>query len=132
MNVYHIFNAHSGAGLWVGLATDQHDALRQLDAHVGAHEPSRYGGGAGLEWRTLGPAETLPELRDLLCTLDGTEDSDVFAALGLPSLPSGGLDMSALPTFGGDAPDDTAEVWSWDATSLLVGDSHPYAIVRRD
>ncbi len=28
---------------------------------------------------------------------------------------------SDLPTFGGSAPADTLEVWSWDETSLLVG-----------
>ncbi len=27
-----------------------------------------------------------------------------------------------LPTFGGDPPDDTHGVWSWDVSSLLVGD----------
>ena len=26
-----------------------------------------------------------------------------------------------LPTFGGEEPDDTSEVWSWDETRLLVG-----------
>jgi len=26
-----------------------------------------------------------------------------------------------LPTFGGDEPKDTLEVWSWDAKRLLVG-----------
>lgn len=26
-----------------------------------------------------------------------------------------------LPTFGGDEPADTQEIWSWDATHLLVG-----------
>ena len=26
-----------------------------------------------------------------------------------------------LPTYGGDTPDDTREVWSWDAGRLLVG-----------
>lgn len=28
---------------------------------------------------------------------------------------------SDLPTFGGPEPDDTTGIWSWDATSLLVG-----------
>lgn len=28
---------------------------------------------------------------------------------------------SSLPTFGGEEPDDTAQVWSWDEDSLLVG-----------
>lgn len=26
-----------------------------------------------------------------------------------------------LPTFGGDWPNDTREVWSWDKRSLIVG-----------
>jgi len=31
------------------------------------------------------------------------------------------IDWSSLPTFGGDEPDDTTEVWSWDEENLLVG-----------
>jgi len=30
--------------------------------------------------------------------------------------------MDALPTFGGEAPDDTDEIWSWDEARLLVSD----------
>ena len=26
-----------------------------------------------------------------------------------------------LPTFGGDEPNDTSEIWSWDNTRLIVG-----------
>ena len=33
----------------------------------------------------------------------------------------GEIDMSALPTFGGLEPVDTAGVWSWDQSRLLVG-----------
>jgi hypothetical protein len=29
--------------------------------------------------------------------------------------------LDDLPTFGGDEPKDTLEVWSWDETRLLVG-----------
>jgi len=29
--------------------------------------------------------------------------------------------LDDLPTFGGDEPDDTVGVWSWDAKRLLVG-----------
>ncbi len=29
-------------------------------------------------------------------------------------------DLTSLPTFGGDSPIDTAEVWSWDEHSVLV------------
>jgi len=31
------------------------------------------------------------------------------------------IDWSSLPTFGGEEPDDTTEVWSWDEENLLVG-----------
>lgn len=32
------------------------------------------------------------------------------------------VDMSSLPTFGGEEPDlDMGGIWSWDADSLLVG-----------
>lgn len=31
------------------------------------------------------------------------------------------FDLSSLPSFGGDWPDDTHCVWSWDADRLLVG-----------
>lgn len=30
-------------------------------------------------------------------------------------------DLDDLPTFGGDAPRDTSEIWAWDAERLLVG-----------
>ena len=30
-------------------------------------------------------------------------------------------DWSDLPTFGGDEPEDTMEVWSWDEDNLLIG-----------
>ncbi len=41
--------------------------------------------------------------------------------------------MTSLPTFGGDAPDDTREVWSWNEDSLIVGgSSDDYEIVSRD
>lgn len=38
-----------------------------------------------------------------------------------------------LPNFGGSAPADTASVWSWDATRLLVGTcADDLNIVSRD
>lgn len=40
--------------------------------------------------------------------------------------------MSKLPTFGGDEPDDTAGVFSWDETRLLVQTQSGWAIVGRD
>jgi hypothetical protein len=33
------------------------------------------------------------------------------------------IQMDNLPVFGGKTPDNTAGVWSWDETHLLVGDS---------
>ena len=30
-------------------------------------------------------------------------------------------DWSDFPTFGGPEPEDTAEIWSWDDTRLMVG-----------
>lgn len=38
---------------------------------------------------------------------------------GLP-MKHGGLDMTSLPTFGGEEPTDTSGVWSYDPTRLLV------------
>lgn len=32
------------------------------------------------------------------------------------------VDMTSLPTFGGEEPTNMAGVWSWEETSLLVGD----------
>lgn len=31
--------------------------------------------------------------------------------------------LASLPTFGGESPSNTDDVWSWDARRLLVGDS---------
>lgn len=32
------------------------------------------------------------------------------------------LDMTSLPTYGGEEPANTSRVWSWDGTHLLVGE----------
>ena len=38
-----------------------------------------------------------------------------------------------IPTFGGDMPDDTTHVWSWDEDRLLVGTcSDDYGIMTRE
>lgn len=53
---YVIFNRASGVELWEGVATDEHEALRQLDEEAHASEPSSYGygnGGSGLDWDIL-------------------------------------------------------------------------------
>jgi hypothetical protein len=41
------------------------------------------------------------------------------------------VDMTSLPTFGGREPSDTAGVWSWDETRLIVGTGSDYEIVDR-
>ena len=33
------------------------------------------------------------------------------------------IDLSDLPTFGGEEPADTRGVWSWDEKNLLVSDT---------
>ncbi len=40
--------------------------------------------------------------------------------------------METLPTFGGEEPDDTTGIWSWDETHFLVQKSAGYDLVRRD
>ena len=41
--------------------------------------------------------------------------------------------ITDLPTFGGDAPADTAGIWSWDESRLLVGTCiDDMEIVERD
>lgn len=34
------------------------------------------------------------------------------------------VDLSNLPTYGGEAPADTTGIWSWDANSILVFCDH--------
>jgi hypothetical protein len=41
-------------------------------------------------------------------------------------------DMSKLPTFGGDEPDGTLGIFSWDKTRLLVQTHTGWKIVKRD
>lgn len=42
------------------------------------------------------------------------------------------VDYSSLPNYGGEEPDDTSCVWSWDETRLLVGECQPFRIVDRE
>lgn len=65
---------------------------------------------------------TITNLDDLFCAMKAgdtnTMDGDEFSA--------------DLPTFGGDEPADTREVWSWDATRMIVGTcADDLAIVSR-
>jgi hypothetical protein len=132
--VYAIYNAHSGADMWIGLATDEQDALRQLDELVDADEPSRFGtrpNDSGLDWVEVEPATDLETLARALQAVGDFVDRETAAALGLPWRLDQ-VDMTSLPTYGGKEPADTTMVWSWDETRLLVGDSLPFLIVPRD
>ena len=57
-------------------------------------------------------------LNELLTVLQNMEDSR-------------DVDMTSLPTFGGDEPDDTSGVWSWDADRKIIGTGSNYEIADR-
>ena len=59
----------------------------------------------GLAYRCGYSSGPIDDLDDLLVVVQG----------------HGATNLDGLPTFGGSAPEDTTEVWSWDAERLLVG-----------
>jgi len=65
---------------------------------------------------------TIDTLDELVALMRAPQlfDDKCWRDAGLP-FAHGERDWSSLPTFGGDEPADTREVWSWDATRLLVG-----------
>jgi hypothetical protein len=67
---------------------------------------------------------SLDELMAVLSNAPNTKNddqqSDFATTHGLP-IAHGEIDWTSLPVFGGDDPQDTQGVWSWDATRLLVG-----------
>jgi hypothetical protein len=65
-------------------------------------------------------ASNLRELRDAINEFRQLSDegADVENALKVR-----GVDMCALPLFGGPEPSDTTNIWSWDADSLLIADT---------
>lgn len=63
---------------------------------------------------------SLDDLADALRNSPPGDSADYANERGLP-VAHGEIDWTSLPTFGGDEPRDTAGVWSWDATRLLVG-----------
>lgn len=82
--------------------------------------------------------QTLDDLLDVLTSCPGClagDDETPHTCLdaGLPrARRQSGCDWTDLPTFGGEAPRDTAGIWSWDATRLLVGDdARSLGIVER-
>lgn len=66
---------------------------------------------AAIEQHFLSEVESAENLEDLLEALVDAEK----AGVGTDDI------ITDLPTFGGEDPSDTAEVWSWDETRLLVG-----------
>jgi hypothetical protein len=59
-------------------------------------------------------------LTELMHAMKTARTGDAFSAFGLP-VRHGEPDWTSLPTFGGEMPENTAEIWSWDADELLVG-----------
>lgn len=55
------------------------------------------------------------DLDSLKTALENIDD------LGITTADVWGVDETSLPTFGGEEPEDTHGVWSWDETRLLVG-----------
>ena len=82
------------------------------------------------------PPTTLEELVNVLRETDRCADfedyEDLSERTGI-AMNHGKLDWTELPTFGGEEPSSTLEVWSWDADSLLVGTcTDDLSIVARD
>jgi hypothetical protein len=60
-------------------------------------------------------------LRDLADALNEIDDNDLDI-----------VDLSALPTFGGEMPRDTIDVWSWDAEHVMLVEGESFVVVKRD
>lgn len=58
---------------------------------------------------------------DKLFELMRSGDDHEWRSAGLGFDVAGEQDWTSLPTFGGEQPEDTRLVWSWDAARLLVG-----------
>lgn len=64
-------------------------------------------------------AKDLWELHRALAAFEHILDEDDDTENELKYL---GIDICELPTFGGNAPESTSGVWSWDEDHLLVGE----------
>jgi len=60
-------------------------------------------------------SQLLETLRTIESVLSETDDCDPLRVDEL-------VDVTSLPTYGGEDPENTVGVWSWDETSLLVGE----------
>lgn len=73
-------------------------------------------------------AETLSELCDALNAIHVAGDTTSYT-----KMEDLGVDMTSLPVYGGDEPSDTREIWSWDATHLLVsGEGGRFTLTPRN
>ena len=79
------------------------------EAHGGAERPTTFHTAMNL----IVTAVDLDSLRDTLQDIEDNADEIVRAD----------IDYSALPTFGGLDIVDTTDIWSWDATRVLVCDT---------
>jgi hypothetical protein len=66
------------------------------------------------------------DLWDLHVTLCAFEDSFEWFELKKRALAAEGIDILALPVFGGEEPDSTHEIWSWDEHHVLAGGAEPF------
>lgn len=73
----------------------------------------------------INAASCLASLQDHLLAFEdevATNHADFDGAYDIANvMQQYGVDICALPTFGGEPPADTQEVWSWDEDNLLVG-----------
>lgn len=73
--------------------------------------------------KDLKKCKTLDELLDLLQKHNALDENSGWTKYE--------LDLCNLPKFGGNEPDDTAGIWSWDKNRLLIGESANFKIVSR-
>jgi hypothetical protein len=64
-------------------------------------------------------ASTLRELCDSINDFRAASDDETDDE---NELKRRGVDMCALPLFGGPEPQDTTNIWSWDEDSLMIAD----------
>lgn len=63
-------------------------------------------------------AKDLWALHDALCAFENALNQDDSTESALNDV---GIDICMLPTFGGNVPASTVEVWSWDEDHVLAG-----------
>lgn len=106
---------------WTAEANSEIEALEHFDQNVGI-DPNNEGLERILEQGDI-LIQAIDNLTDLLEWMRQGDDD------GLEWLNRQNL----IPTFGGEMPSDTSEIWSWDEEHLLIGAcSDEYEIVTRE